>query len=174
MFFSPYRNTSFVYSDARITPGDGVEIIGLQNLSKAFTVFAVFLVKADAIFNNPPYLLLIINTGKFPGKLGVPAELAPQLNTVSFLTFCQSASGACRNALAAFEAESAIDDRAVLFRIEKYCVFLAGFNTGFTHRAGFIGDHWGTCADYPDIFDLWLGACIRAVRQRNSKVMVKL
>jgi hypothetical protein len=98
MFFSPCRNTSFRCLHAGTTLCHGSNIIGLQSLSKALTVFTAFFLKADAIFNRFPHLLFIVNTGQLFGKPGVPAGQAPRLNPVSFWPFCQAAGWTNRNA----------------------------------------------------------------------------
>ena len=137
-------------------------------------MLAVVFVEAQTIFDDLSYRILVIDTGEFAGKLGVTAELAPQLDAEPSATFSQGAGWTRRDTPAAFMALIIIYEGDFFCGIYANGIFLAGLDTSFTHRARPAGYDRRTGADDTDVFYLWLGACIRTIGQSDSKFMVKL
>ena len=103
-------------------------------------VFAVFLEKRDARLHDRNHLIPGEDTGKGPGKAGVPAELSPQEHRVSGFARGEGAGGAGVHTLGAVEA--LFDEAVELYNQEKFNESLKKLKQVLAQKPGHPGAYY--------------------------------
>jgi hypothetical protein len=144
----------------------------LQDLSESFTCSAVALEMVQALLHDLYDRSGSMDAEQFSSQTRMPAQFATQQDPIPGSADPQGSCWANPDALSAGKAFVHVYPWGT--PVEDHGVFPAGLHTGKTLAARFFSDHRPARPNEADIYNLWPGTGIWAVRNGDSKLMVHL